>query len=329
MTTPLPYPTSLPDFMAIFPSEDACSDYLFKLRWPDGFKCPACPSREGYWLRTQRKLECKQCGKHTYLTAGTVFHKTHTPLKTWFLAAYLVTSHTPGMSATQAQFQLGLRRYETAFQILHKLRAAMVNPGREPLHGEIEVDETFVGGQAVGGKGGRSTNDNKAIVVGAVERRYRKEGVAAKGGRRFYAGRLRMRIIPDTTAKSLTHFVQDHIDEGTFVLTDAWGGYNHLSSRGYQHEPMVEGDPRNASKILPLIHLEFSNLKTWLLGIHHGRVEHQHLQAYLNEFCFRHNRRFWKDAAFLSLLKLAIGHKPQTYENLYRADELGRNIHAA
>ena len=323
---PLPSPDSLPGFMRMFPSEAECEDYLYNLRWPEGFVCPECEStKEPYWINVQRKVECANCGAHTYLTAGTILHKTHTPLMKWFLAAYFVTTHTPGVSAVQLERQLGVSR-ETAFNLLHKLRSAMVNPDREPLHGEVEVDETYIGGRAEGGKGGRSTDDNKTVVVGAVERRFRKDGTA-KSGRRFYAGRLRMRAIEDASAQTLTTFVQDHIEEESIIHTDGWGGYNRLSQRGYQHEPMIEGDPRNAKRILPLIHLEFSNLKTWLQGTHHGRVEPQHLQAYLNEFCFRHNRRFWPFSAFQTVLRLGMKAPPLSYETLYSAEGHGESVH--
>jgi transposase-like protein len=162
------------------------------------------------------------------------------------------------------------------------------------------------------------------IVVGAVERRHDRE---ARRGRHFYAGRLRLRVISDTTATSLTAFVQDHIEEGSIILTDAHRGYARLEARGYQHEPTVEGSPQRGSAILPLIHLEFSNLKAWLIGTHHGRVEERHLQSYLNEFCFRHNRRFWRFSAFQTVLRYGMKTGPQTYEMLYSATGRGEEIH--
>ncbi len=316
----LPSPDSLTDFMAMFDTEEACEDYLYALRWPEGFVCPKCEStRKPYWIRSQRKVECGDCGEQTYLTADTIFHKTHTPLKTWFLAAYLVTTHTPGISAVQLQRQLGLTRYETAFQILHKLRAAMVNPERQKLHGVVEVDETFIGGDVAKTHGGRSPT-GKNIVVGAVEQRHNKSLREARRGRTTVAGRVRMRVIPDTTAKSLVPFVQDHVEPDSVVLTDAWNGYARLGSKGFQHEPIV-----NAA--LKLIHLEFSNLKTWLQGTHHGRVEEQHLQAYVNEFCFRHNRRFWPFTAFQTVLRIGMHQEPQEYEELYEAEGQGEGVH--
>jgi transposase-like protein len=326
VTKMLPAPESLLDLQNLFPNERACEDYLIDLRWPEGFECPQCGYPKAAYNVERRMLQCPNCRTQTYLTAGSIMERTHTPLKTWFYATYLVTTLTPGISATQLQHQLGLKRYETAFQILHKLRAAMVNPDREPLHGEVEVDETFIGGDAAKEHGGRSP-EGKMIVVGAVERRYDKKGKRA--GRPFYAGRLRLRVIPDTTGATLVPFVQDHVDEGSVVITDGWGGYNRLTDRGYQHEAIVEGSAKRGSAILPIIHLEFSNLKTWLQGTHHGRVEEQHLQAYLNEFCFRHNRRFWRFTAFQTILRYGMKTGPQTYEALYSAEEQGQGVHLA
>ena len=324
MSKTLPSPQSLIDLQELFQRESDCVAYLTGLRWPEGFECPECGYPKAAYNEARRMLQCSNCRTQTYLTAGSILEKTHLPLKTWFYAAYIVTTLTPGISAVQLQHQLGLKRYETAFQILHKLRSAMANPDREPLHGEVEVDETFIGGDVAKEHGGRSP-EGKMIVVGAVERRFDK--VSKRAGRPFYAGRVRMRVIPDTTADTLTKFVKDHIEEESIVITDGWGGYNRLAARGYQHEPIVEGAPKRGSAILPLIHLEFSNLKTWLQGTHHGRVEEQHLQAYLNEFCFRHNRRFWRFTAFQTILRYGMKTGPQTYETLYSADAQGQQIH--
>jgi transposase-like protein len=328
MTTKLPSPESMPDFIRMFSTETDCEEYLYDLRWPDGFVCPQCGSgEEPYVIEKTRKLECRECGQHTYLTAGTILHKTHTPLTKWFLAAYYMTTQIPGISTTTLERQLGVSR-ETAFNMLHKIRSAMVDPNRTLLHGEIEIDETFIGGDAAREHGGRSP-EGKTIVVGAVERRRFEDTDRVHKGRKFYAGRLRMRVISDTTGATLTEFVQDTVERDSVIVTDAWGGYNKLASKGYQHEPIVEGSPKRGSAILPLIHLEFSNLKTWLQGTHHGRVEEQHIQAYLNEFCFRHNRRFWPFTAFQTVLRLGMKAPPMSYEKLYSAEELGREVHFA
>jgi hypothetical protein len=264
-------------------------------------------------------MRCKACRRDTSLTAGTVMERTHTPLSVWFWAAYLVSSQTPGMSAAQFQRQLGLSRYETAFQILHKLRAGMVRPDQDRIGGEpsirVEVDETWVGGRTRGK--GRGVHD-KTLVVCAVEVRQRQPGTRLderKDGR--YAGRVRLAIAPDRSAESLCGFVEDTVLSGVSITTDHWSSYASLNTRGYKHTAVAErGNPQVAEEHLPMIHLVFASLKTWLMGTHHG-VSHQHLQAYLNEFTFRFNRRFYPFNAFRSLLGIASATSAPTYGEIY------------
>lgn len=321
MSDPLPAPQTLPEFSRAFHSEEACVDYLFALRWPDGFKCYKCGDERGYRMHVRRAVEC---GNHhlNYLTAGTLMEHGKQPLLTWFYGAFLLSTLTPGMSAVQFQKQMGIKTYETAFQMLHKLRSAMVNPDREPLHGRIEMDETFVGGATPGQKGGRSTEE-KTLVVGAVERIAYRE----KGKDKLRAARVRMRAIADASSKTLLGFAADHLKTGSTVLTDGWHGYDRFKAAGYDHRVTVQRTAKESESVLPLLHLEFSNLKTWLQGTHHARQERQHLQAYLNEFCFRHNRRFWRFNAFQTILRLAIKHGAQTYDDLYQTDDFGRSVH--
>lgn len=241
----------------------------------------------------------------------------HTPLSTWFWGAYLMTTQTPGMSAVQFQRQLGLKRYETAFQILHKLRSAMVRPERDKVGAEhpVEIDEAFLGGATRGeGEGVH----HKTVVIGAVEVRRREKGGKSRK-RRVYAGRLRLAVVRDRSAKSLVPFITANVAPSAKVKTDAHDGYRDLAElHGYWHDVMVmAGNPDNAEKHLPLIHLVFSNLKTWLDGTHHGRVEPQHLQAYLNEYVFRFNRRFYPMNSFNSVLGISARVVPPTYAQLY------------
>jgi hypothetical protein len=269
-------------------------------------------------------LRCRGCKTNTSLTAGTVMQSSHTPLSTWFWGAYLIATQIPGQSAVQFQRQLALPRYETAFQILHKLRAGMVRPERDPIGSKhlIEVDECFVGGETRGE--GRGTH-HKSTVIGAVEVRSRQDdGKAYK--RRVYAGRLRLRVVPDRSAEALTGFVKENVAQGANVSTDGWTGYQELSTMGYRHVALaLSGDPDKAEAHLPMIHLVFSNLKTWIKGTHHGRIEPKHLQAYLNEYVFRFNRRFYPMTAFNSVLGIAARSVPPTYAQLYS----GEWIHAA
>lgn len=320
----LPFPRSLPEFQKLFPDDAACAAYLERIRWDTGFACPYC-GVVGDPYRFANKpgvLRCRACLKDVGLTAGTVMERTHTPLSIWFWGAYLIASMTPGMSAVQFQRQLGLTRYETAFQILHKLRSGMVRPEAGRIGGDqcshIEVDETWVGGASRGvGRG----NHDQTLVIAAVEVRERKPDPKSKakqrrGGR--MAGRLRLEIVPNRTEKSLCGFIDGCVDPTTpLVITDAWSAYSSLTNRGYQHLPVVEsGNPQVAEDYLPIIHLIFSNLKGWLQGVHHG-VSPQHLQAYLNEFTFRFNRRFYPFNAFRSLLGIGGATKPPTYDGLY------------
>jgi transposase-like protein len=317
----LPFPHSLPEFQRLFPDESACAAYLEHARWSNGFICDHCGSIGEPYRFSNRPgvLRCKHCNRDTSLTAGTVMERTHTPLSVWFWAAYLVTSQTPGMSAVQFQRQLGLSRYETAFQILHKLRAGMVRPDQDKIGGKpeaiVEADETWIGGRTRGK--GRGVHD-MVLVACAVEVRQRKHTSSLnkrKTGR--YAGRVRLSVVPDRSAKSLVGFIESAVAPSTTIITDDWSSYATLGKRGYLHTAVAErGDMEVAETFLPIIHLVFSNLKTWLRGIHHG-VSPQHLHAYLDEFTFRFNRRFYPFNAFRSLLGIAGDVSAPTYAELY------------
>jgi len=330
---PRGFPTSLPEFQRVFPDDKACARYLEAMRWPRGFICSNCRhSGEPYRFPTRSSvvLRCRKCNVNTSLTSGTIMQKTHTPLSTWFWGAYLATTQTPGQSALQFQRQLGLSRYETAFQILHKLRAGMVRPDRDPIGAEhpVEVDECLVGGRTRGE--GAGVHD-MATVIGAVEVRVREDATpkAAKYRQKHrgtvpfkklvYAGRIRLRVVDGRDNKSLLSFVTENVVKGATIRTDGLRVYQELPGLGYKkHQPIViAGDPELAEGHLPMIHLAFSNLKTWILGTHHGAIAHHHLQAYLNEYVFRFNRRFYPMTAFNSVLGLAAHAVSPTYEALY------------
>ena len=320
----LPFPESLPEFQRLFPNDESCAAYLEKTRWEGGFTCPHCGVvAEPFRIATRPGiLTCRSCRRQTGLLVGAVMERSHTPLSVWFWAAYLVASQTQGMSAVQFQRQLGLTRYETAFGILHKLRAGMVRPDQDRIGGRtgehVEVDETYVGGRTRGE--GRGIH-HKTLVTAAVEVRHREPGTAQdkrKDGR--YAGRVRLSIADDRSAGSLVGFVESAVMPGALVITDDWSGYASLRKRGYDHHAIAEcGDPEVAEEFLPISHLVFSNLKTWLNGIHHG-VSAKHLQAYLNEFTFRFNRRFYPFNAFRSLLGIAGGAESPTFAELYSGE---------
>jgi ISXO2-like transposase domain/Transposase zinc-ribbon domain len=325
----LAFPKSLREFQKIFPDSAACAAYLERVRWHETFECPHCHEKgEPFRIATRpMMLQCRKCRRQTGLMRGTVMQDTHTPLTTWFWGAYLVSSMTPGISAMQFQRQLGLTRYETAFQILHKLRAGMVRQGRDRIGGNlssrkdhVEVDETYIGGVTSGD--GRGVHD-QVLVAAAVEVRQRaaKNGdkPTRRGGR--YAGRLRLEIVPNRGTKALCGFVEQAVEPGAMIITDAWTGYDTLAARGYEHLPVVaSGHPDVTEEFLPIVHLVFSNLKIWLNGTHHGAVSPQHLQTYLNEFTFRFNRRFYPFNAFRSLLGIGTNGEGPTYDGLYSGE---------
>ena len=287
------FPKTIFEFNQWFPDEKSCLKFLIQSRWSDGFKCPRCGHGQFYWIDTRKLLQCKECSYQTSVTAGTVMHRSRMPLRVWFHAAYLVTTQTPGMSALQFQRQVGLQNYETAFAMLHKLRAGMVRSGRDKLSGTVEVDETYIGGEKAGPAGRGALG--KVIVAGAVDIRGK------------YANRVRLRVIPNVTSATLGGFIQTNIEKGSIVKTDDWRGYSGVGRTSYRH--IVSSD-------LPHIHRVFSNLKTWLRGTHHG-VSKQHLQAYLNEYTYRFNRRKTPMAGFQTVLGLAKERRGPTYKGLY------------
>lgn len=291
------------EFQQRFASEAACLDYLAASRWPEGFACPACGGQRAWVLERRHLWECADCHQQTSVTAGTVMHGTRTPLRTWFWAAYLVATHHPGISAKQLQRQLGLSRYETAWLILQKLRRAMVAPEREPLRGEVEIDEFFLGGYEEGLTGSRQRG-KKALCGVAIE-------VRGRG-----SGRLRLAVLPDASKASLGAFAHATTERGAIIHTDGWKGYNGLSELGYDHRRRSQlAEP--GEQLLPRAHRAVSNLKAWLHGTHRG-VGDPHLQVYLDEYVFRHNRRRTPMAAFQTLLGLGAHSPPTTYDEITR-----------
>lgn len=269
------YPRTLLEFEQRFSSDQACRDYLFRLRWPDGFQCPRCQHQDAW--QTERGLyHCKHCNFQTSITAGTIFQDTGKPLLLWFRAMWYITNQKHGVSALGLQRALGLGSYRTAWTWLHKLRYAMVRPGRDRLSGIVEVDETYIGGQKPG-KRGRGAVGKALVVVAAQEDSNR-------------IGRIRLHRVVDASAKSLEAAVQDCIEPGTVVRTDDWSGYSQLESLGYAHQ-VIRQESHIGENLLPLVNRVVSLLKRWLLGTHQGAVNVSHLDYYLDEFTFRFNRR--------------------------------------
>lgn len=299
------YPRTLMEFESRFSSEEACVEYLIQMRWPDGFVCPACEGRKAW--RTGRLLfHCACCGHQVSVTAGTVFQGTRKPLQMWFRAMWWITIQKNGASAKGLQQNLGLGSYQTAWAWLHKLRRAMIRPGRDRLSGLVEVDETYVGGrEEIPGRGAQ----HKTLVVIAVE----------KNGRTL--GRTRMAVVRDASRDQLCGFVQTCIEPGSTVRTDGWQGYRDLKNRGFVHDRILQQrSSEEPSKLLPGVHRIASLLKRWLLGTHQGAVSPGHLPYYLDEYTFRFNRRKSKSRGklFYRLVEQAVAVNPAPYNTIIK-----------
>ena len=309
------FPRSIIEFVEVFPDEAACVEYLTKKRWPDGFVCPACGSVASWYLEKRRLWQCTDCGRQTSLTAGTIMANTKLPLKTWFWAAYMMATHSNGMSAKQIQFQFDVQ-YRTAWLIESKMRRAMVAPDRTRLTGVVEIDQTEIPFRekdpplGVGGRMGMLT------VIGAVEVIDKTTGVPPRWRLGQVpldttTGRVRLQILPANTWPEIVAFVLDNVEPGTVVMTDGHASYNHLQMFGYRHDPHTVG-LMAAHLVLPWIHRVFALLKRWGMGVYHG-LRRAHVQTYLDEFVFRFNRRRGRRAAFERILGITMRTAPETY----------------
>lgn len=294
---------NLLEFEKEFGTEEQCREYLYKLRWSEGYCCPRCRCRKA-WKIGDVKYKCQNCGYQTSVISGTIFQDTHKPLTLWFRAIWYVTSQKNGTSALGLQGILGLGSYHTAWLWLHKLRRAMVRPDRDKLQGTVEVDEAYIGAPGKGGKRGRGAG-NKALVAIAVEINDQK------------IGRIRMSIIEDASSKSLHSFIESSVEVGATIVSDGWSGYSGLSEKGFTQaiqKPRANDD----DSLLPHVHTVISLLKRWLLGTLQGSCSKDHLAYYLDEYCFRFNRRKSKSRGmlFYRLLQNAVRLQPSSYKDI-------------
>src|ERR1039458_3916693 len=302
------YPRDLSEFESWFATEQACRDYLFRLRWPEGFRCPRCDGDQ-YWPVRLILLECRK--RSSRMGHGGDDLPRHTQA-----AGGLVSRHVLGHNAEERcqrlgqQMVLGLGSYKTAWTWLHKLRRAMVRPRRDRLSGRVEVDETYLGGLEEGVRG-RQTERKSLIVIAAQE-----DGPGI--------GRIRMKRIPDASANSLMDFVKEALEPGSTVHTDGRVGYDPLEGRGYAHDiTFLKGKKESASELMPRVHRIASLLKRWILGTHQGAVSHEHLEYYLDEFTFRFNRRRSSNRGklFYRLAQQAVAIDPVPYKSMVKCAE--------
>ncbi len=275
------------EFRSLFGEESGCGEQLSRQRWPEGFRCPRCDGPSRGYMADRQVHECARCAYQCSVTAGTIFHKTRTPLTSWFWAIYRMSHDKKGISAMQLSKEIGVG-YRTAWVIEHKIRKAMEDRDQSyKLRGLIEVDEGYVGGE--------------------------EHGEARKG---------RVSVLPNAGSKSLDGFLKNKIEPGSHVLTDGWNGYWHVQQSGFAHTAIdlsKQGQP--AHKLFPWVHITLSNLKRFLLGTHHT-VENKHLKRYVAEFNYRLNRRTMEQDLLPRLLRACISTSTITYKQLIATPEL-------
>ena len=305
------YPQTWNEFLDWFSTEEACHAFLEQLRWPDGFVCTRCGWSGEVYRASRNRLMCRVCQHQSSVTAGTIFEKTRTPLRTWLAAAWYLTNQKQGVSALGLQRVLGLGSYQTAWTMLHRFRRAMIRPGREKLNGLVEVDETYLAitdRQSFIPRKGKKSRTNKVLIAVAVEM------LQPKG-----FGRIRLRRIPNDSASYVVPFVQEVVEAGSRVHTDGSAAYLSLSELGFEHQRIVMlGSEVPAHVSIAGVHRVAALVQRWVLGTHHGSIQPEHLDAYLDEFVFRFNRRSSKSRGmlFYRLLQQAVVTAPVTYQDV-------------
>jgi transposase-like protein len=287
------FPKNQAEFDKRFNNDQACYNYLFNLKWPQGFICLRC-GHDKYWQSVRRLFICTQCEHQHSLTAGTIMHGTRKPLVLWFKAMWWFTTRKSGVNAINLQDLLGFGSYNTAWLWLHKLRTCTVRRERGKLTGTIETDEFYMGGNK-SGKRGRGA-EHKCVVAIAVEQKNPK------------LGRVRLQVIDNCSADKLIPFVQDNVVPGSCITTDGWPGYSALQGLGFTHRQMLQNKAEKKESVMPGAHLLISLIKRLILGTFQGRFEKKYLQRYLDEYVFRFNRRTSKSVGkkFLRIVQQAI-----------------------
>ena len=297
------FPKSEIEFDQRFLNSSACYQYLFKMKWPQGFNCCKC-THQHYWVSKKHIYICQRCQHNHSLTAGTIMDSSKKPITYWFKAMWWFTTRKSGINAVNLQELLGFGSYTTAWAWLQKLRRCTIRKDREKLFGNVEVDEFFIGGQKSGKRGRGSAG--KTIVVAAVERKGEK------------LGRIRLKVIPNCSSDSLVAFINDTVETGTTVCTDGWKGYYGLDDTMYNHYQVFQNKASAKESVLPGVHLIASLVKRMILGTHHGRFDPHYLQNYLDEYVFRFNRRNSKSIGkkFMRIVQQVVRSTKITFSQL-------------
>ena len=302
------YPATSLELEQRFSTEEACIEYLESIRWPNGYTCIRCGHTQ-YWKKSSGLYECRDCGYKGSVTVGTMFQDTKKPLVMWFRAIWHVTSQKYGANALGIQRIMGFGSYRTAWSWLHKLRRAMIRPGRDRLSGTVQVDETLMGGKKPG-KRGRGAEGKQLVLVASQENGLNK------------IGRIRLSVIPDASAASINTALLSMVEPGSLIKTDGWTGYLEVDSAGYRHE-VIRQSAHVGEDMLPACHRVASLCKRWLLGTLQGAAGKSNLQYYLDEYTFRFNRRTSKSRGklFYRLIQQAVMIEPVLVKDLKAASK--------
>lgn len=311
---------SLIEFQREFSTEEACARHLQEIRWPDGFKCPRCGNDRAWFIQTRSILDCKACRAKISLTAGTIFHRTRTPLVKWYWLIYHMAMDKVGVSISEMQRILEIRDYKTAWLMAHKVRKAMADRDAQyTLAGLIELDDSFFGPK--GTKRGRGS-ERKSTVLCAVSLYRDRHGEEKPGF-------AHMQVVDDASSMAIEGFLerlgcglttQDGQRLMDAIRSDGWKSYGRAATdKTMTHYKVVLRDPKAAGRLLPWVHRVISNAKAVIRGAHRG-VSEKHLQPYLSEVCYRFNRRFWERELFDRLLQACVATETITYAQLTNTD---------
>ncbi len=317
---------SLLEFQREFSTEEACGQHLRKMRWPNGFRCPRCGHSQAWFIRTRNIVDCKSCRAKISLTAGTIFHKTRTPLVKWYwLIYYHMAMDKVGVSISEMQRVLEIRDYKTAWLMAHKVRKAMADrDAGYSLAGLVEMDDSFFGPK--GSKTGRGS-ERKSTVLCAVSLYRDRQGKERPGF-------AHMRVVDNASASTIETFLErlgygptsqerQHLLEA--IRTDGWRSYGKATKgQNLSHYKVVLRHPQAAGRLLPWVHRVISNAKAVIRGAHRG-VSEKHLQSYLSEICYRFNRRFWERELFDRLIKACVSTETMTYPQLVKTEKIIMN----
>ena len=298
---------NLMEFMERFKTEEDCREYFFKIRWPDGFRCPKCGHGEYFHIKEWGRYHCRKCGRQTSLTAGTIMHRTRAGLREWFLVIFLFTHDKRGISAAQIARNVGVSHY-TAWLMLHKLRKAMGDrDSHYYLSGVVEMDDSFFGAPAEGGKKGRGTEKTPAVIAVSLN----------EAGQPEY---VKMQVVKQVNGATIAEVAISSIAQGSTIHTDGLPAYNVLNNVGYEQHG-EKFNPKNNPEHLHFLHIIISNLKAFIAGTYHG-LDKKHLQHYFNEYCWRFNRRRFGNQLFNRLLDACVSTATITYVQLVGLDNI-------